>query len=263
MQLHELLKKTRKETRTKAKDMAKLLGYTTSHYWQIEVGAVCPDYTRLVRLAKHFGIEEEILLPLFIESRKNHRKKKEKIQIRYVNFQNVSAIQKAVQSALLIGMPPKDVHTHMIPIYWDYYRHMKRNIFRTLAIEHTVAYIKSSFDCTPMIPIFTEIAASVGYDSFEDFIHYIHRFHGKKHVQLTYNRIFTILGKGSACEGEGSLSKDKCVKDILQKIKNHEEGRYCYSLRHQGMIKVAYLIIDKFGVYMQDNDGIEYIFDPE
>lgn len=259
MQLHELIQKTRLETGTTIKDMAKILECSYYQYKQAESGDFCPKHSSLYRFAKHFDIKED-MHSLYLDTKENLSKRRKPIY--HINYPHVSAIQKAVQSAFLIGVSPITVHAHMIPLYWNYYKEMNNETFQTLALEHIVACIKSNYDYTEMIPLFTEIAASVGYGSFELFLSNIRPL-PKKTVKLTYSRLLTIFGKGSACDEEGSLSKNECVKDAWQKIEQNQEGCYCFSIKERGFIKNIYLIIDKFGVYMQDNDGIEYIFDSE
>lgn len=254
MQLHELIRKTREETGTKIKDMVEIFGCTYREYKKIEAGELSPRRSKLLRMAEHFSIDKDSIDSLYQKS------KERKDSIHCINFQHISAIQKAVQSAFLTKLSPINVHSHMIPLYWDYYKYMGEKTFQTLALEHTVACIKSNYDYNAMIPLFTEISASVGYDSFKNFLSHICPSPSPKKVKPTYNRILSIFGKGHACKQNGNLTKGECAKDAIQKIENREKGRHCYSLQYNNIIKTIYLIIDETNASMQDNEGVEYVF---
>lgn len=170
---------------------------------------------------------------------------------------NVLLIQKAVQAALILGKHPKDLHNRIIPIYWNNYKVTGDHIHLKFALEHITAYVKSNFDYSDNISLFTEIVKEAGHHSFEDFLIHIHATKQMRLVKLTRNRIYSILGDGMFTIGNRSIA----TKDIMKKIKNRERGVYPYTIYLFGVKRTAFLWIDDYCASMHDADGIEYVFE--
>lgn len=174
-----------------------------------------------------------------------------------VDSENNFLIQYAVEVALRFGIHPKELHSHIIIRYWEHYKATGEYVYLKFAVDHILVYLKSNFDYSNNISLFTDIVKKDGYSSFEDFLRYTDVTKSTNLVKLTSNRISAIIGHGIYPLGNRRI----LIKDIIRKVKNREYGIYNYTVYLSNIPRTAFLIIDDHGVYMRNSQGIDYEFD--
>lgn len=179
-----------------------------------------------------------------------------------VDITSAEYIKKAVQSSLSFKLNPQDVHKQMMNIYWRLYENLLEENYLKFALEHLTAYITAGYDILGLEQI-TEtekVLEKAGYQSLYFYKKMIGHDAISHYVSLSRNRINSILGPGFVSKNRTGITKQIVIDEIIYLITNKKLGIYCYKIYYGDSILLTHLIINKKGIFMQDNSGNNYRF---